>query len=359
MPARPEGGEPDLKYKDTGSTRLGGTSVSRSVRALSTDLVAIVGFLAVLNVVLRVSGLQELTVFGARIQILIAIPALLFVPGYVLVAVFFPGRSDRDVENREIGESDVPRSIDLVERAALSFGMSLALIPIFAVFLGSLWGFSRPVVLTTLTVAVLVGIAIAAIRRLLLPPEARYSIPVRRWGRELRLGIFQSDDRVDRIGTLVLLLAVLAAVGAMGFAVATPYQSGGSSTLYLVTENETGAWTASGYPTEFTAGEAQALAVAIENHEDDRQMFTVVITVERVQTGGTEASVIESREIDRRHPTVPAGATWIRQHAVAPEMIGEDLRLHYYLYKGDSGPADPDSSSAYRDVYLWINVTES
>lgn len=348
-----------MKYTDTGSTRSWWASVARPQRPLSTDLVAIVGFLAVLNVVLRVSGLQELTVFGARIQILIAIPALLFVPGYVLVAIFFPGRSDRDVENRDTGESDVPRSIDLVERAALSFGMSVALIPIFAVLLGSLWGFSRPVVLTTLTITLLVGIAIAAIRRLLLPPEARYSIPVGRWGRELRLGMFQSDGLLNRIGTFVLLFAVLAAVGAVGFAVATPYQSGGSSTFYLVTENETGAWTAAGYPTEFTAGEPQALAVAIENHEPTRQIYTVVITVERVQTGGTEASVIESREIDRRHPTLPAGATWMRHHAVAPELVGENLRLHYYLYKGGSGPANPDSSSAYRDVYLWINVTES
>ena len=218
--------------------------VSKPIHAFPTDIAAILGLLVVANVVLRVPGFRDATVAGARVQLLIAIPVLLFVPGYVLVSALFPGEGEQGAGILEEREPDAPASLDFVERVALSFGMSVALVPIFALVVGTFWGFSRPVVLTSLTAALLVGIVVATVRRFRLPPDARYSVPVDRWVDELRRGILHPGGVVN----LVLLLAILAAVGAMGFAVATPYQSGGSSTFYLVTENETGSGTASAGP---------------------------------------------------------------------------------------------------------------
>jgi len=327
--------------------------LSRSERTVLTDLVVLLGVLVVMNVVLLVPAFRSATIAGARLQTLVAVPVLFWVPGYVLVAVLFPGRSIADR-----GSTD-SQSVDLVQRAALSFGMSLALLPVFAVIIGTLAGYSRLIVLTGLTVVLLAGIILAAVRRLRLQSDAAFGVPVRRLGHEFRRWLRRHDGLVDGIGTVAFVLAVLVAVGAAGVAVATPYQSDGSSTLYLVTENETGAWTASDYPTEFTAGEERSLAVAIENNEGHRQDYTVVIAVERVRADGPEQSATESRELDRFRSNVPDRQTWTGRHTVAPERIGEDIRLQYYLYKGESAPADPDPSTAYRDVYLWIEVDDS
>lgn len=303
------------------------------------------------NVVLRIPGLREVTFAGARLQILVGIPALLFVPGYVLVAAAFPGRSDPDDR-----ETDRGRTIDLVERAALSFGMSVALVPLFALAVGSGWGLSLPVALTGYTVLLGVGVAFAAVRRLRLPPQSRHRVPARAWAADLRRSFRSPESAFEGAANIALALAVLLAVGAAGFAVATPYWSGPSSTFYLATENENGTLSTNDYPTSFTPGEGQPLVAGIVNDEEQTQQYTVVVALERVEDGSDGVTVVESNEIDRLQADVADGEEWTQRHTVTPEMTGEDLRLHYYLYRGGSAPAQPDAESAYRDTYIWIDV---
>lgn len=336
--------------------------VSRTVRSFPADLLVVLGLLVLANLVIRVPGLREAAVAGARIRVLVAIPALLVVPGYVLVSALFPGAPERGTRQRGGRNSGTGRpseSIDLVERAALSFGMSVALVPLFALAIGSVWDFSLAVVLNGLTVLVLGGIVIAAVRRLRLPPGERFGRPARRWAMDVRAGGLRADSAFEGAANLALALAVLAAVGAVGYAVATPYQSGQSSTLYLVTENETGSLVASGYPTEFTAGEGQSLTVGVANDGERRQPYTVVIAVERVDGDTGEATVTESQEVDRLHATVEPGQTWTSRHTVAPELVGEDLRLHYYLFERETAPSDFDPSAAEESAYVWINVARA
>jgi len=53
------------------------------------------------------------------IQAIIGLPLVLFIPGYVMSYAFFPKKKD----------------LDLMERVALSFGLSFALIPLVVFFL--------------------------------------------------------------------------------------------------------------------------------------------------------------------------------------------------------------------------------
>jgi uncharacterized membrane protein len=53
------------------------------------------------------------------IQAIIGLPLVLFIPGYALSYAFFPKKKD----------------LDLMERIALSFGLSFALIPLAVFFL--------------------------------------------------------------------------------------------------------------------------------------------------------------------------------------------------------------------------------
>ena len=53
------------------------------------------------------------------IQVIIGLPLVLFIPGYALSYAFFPKKKD----------------LELMERIALSFGLSFALIPLAVFFL--------------------------------------------------------------------------------------------------------------------------------------------------------------------------------------------------------------------------------
>ena len=335
----------------------------RSVQSIPVDLLAVFGFVVLLDAVLLIPPIRDATLAGASVRTLLGIPTLLFLPGYVVVSIVYPRRATAAVaSSRLIGQQsgrDERRgsSIDLSERLALAFGMSVAFLPLFGIVLGTWWRITFSSVLTGLSVFLLGGAAIAAARRLRVPPAARFgptldqvTVPVSRSTR-------RREGLTGRLSTVLLGIAVVVAVGSIGFAVATPYQSGSSSTLYLVTENESGSQLASGYPTTFTVGEPQELTVGIENDEERRQAYTVVLELERVQNTSTGPSVVESQSVTRLHPVVADGETWTGPHDVTPELVGQDLRLHYYLYRGDDAPATPDEATAYQDVYIWIDVT--
>ncbi len=320
------------------------------------DLLAVLGFIVAVNVVFLIPALREATVFGASLRTAVGIPTLLFLPGYVLVSIAFPGTARHTaVEDGPAAESH--DSIDLSERVALGFGMSVAFLPLFALALSSVWTLSASAVLTSLSVILVGGTCLAVIRRYRLPQPARFGRTIGQWTTVSDSFSLRSHSVPVQTSMLVLGLAFVLAVGSMGFAVATPYQSGQSSTFYLVTENETGTQLASDYPTNATAGTAESLTVGITNDEERRQPYTVVAALERVETDSSTTRVTETQELTRLSPVVDPDETWTGHHTVEPALVGENLRLHYYLYKGTTAPATPDSTTAYRDVYLWINVT--
>lgn len=332
------------------SREAGVTLATRSARAIRADVIAALGVLLLVNLVTFVPGLREATIGGASLRTFIGLPALLILPGYVVMAITYPGR-------RQPGER-ASGLLDRLERVALWFGMSIAVLPMFGVVLGSVWSFTASVVVTGYTVALLAGLGVATIRRLRRPPAYRAGTPVVELLTRFDPRRRRSEHPAVAASTVVLAIAIVVAVGAVGFVVATPYQSGDSSTLYLVTENETGAQVASGYPTTMTVNETDSLTVGIRNHEDRREAYTVIATLEVVQNSSGGTDVVERAELARIDAVIEPGEDWTKRHTVSPPIAGEQLRLHYYLYRGDGGPATTTAASAYRDAYLWVDVNE-
>src|SRR6266545_1597981 len=101
--------------------------------------------------------------FALRVGNLLAIFFVLFVPGYVLVAALFPGGQE----------------IDWIERIALSFGLSIAVVPLLGLVLNfTPWGIRFvPIVATTAMFTVGVGCG-AYWRRMQLSPTRRLSLTI-------------------------------------------------------------------------------------------------------------------------------------------------------------------------------------
>lgn len=283
------------------------------------------------------------------LRVVIGLPLVSFVPGYVLLAVLFPRRADPGWG----------------ARLALSLVASLAVVSLLAVAVAAVAdGIGVDAVLGSLAGFVLVGAVLGGVRRLRVPAEQRLGLPVRR-AAALRDAVLDAN-RVDAVVTLALVVAVLVGGSALAFGLAAPDRGASYTEFALLAENESGDLVAGGYPTSFVAGESRAVTAAVTNHEGTAVEYTVVVEVQRVRpTGGDDlrgddsdadpVDVVEQRELVRRSETVAAGDAWRETIDVAPALTGDDLRLAYYLYRGDA-PADADSGTAYRRLHLRIVV---
>lgn len=316
----------------------------RSARKLPADLVAVSLVVVLADVVVLVPGIRATPLRPA-----VGLPVLLLAPGYVLTAVLFPARGGRDTGGRA-------RGVDWPERLALSLGGSVVLLPLLGVGLVATGlGLGAPAVMAGLDAVVVAGVLLGAVRRWQLPERDRLRVPTGRVAAALH-DAFEGRS-VRTALNVVLAASVLVAVGALGFALAVPNPGESYTGFSLLTENESGDLVAEGYPTEFVAGQPQALTVGVTNGERERTRYTVVVEVHRVEDVGGSLSVRDQREAARLRTTLDPGEQWHRRVAVAPRMVGDDVRLEYFLYRG-SAPADADAESADEHLHLWIEVSE-
>ena len=319
------------------------------VRRLPADLAGVV-----VLTLLTVSAMLVPIVNESAIRVLLGLAFVLFLPGYAFVAALFPERGDPPTADGE--GIDERRGIDRVERLALGFGMSVALVPILGLVLSlTPWGLGFAPIVLTLSGFTLVCVAVAALRRRQLPVEERFSVPWRSWIARGRTELLDPDDRVDAAVNVALALSIALALVTMGYAIASPQTGERFTEFYLVTEDDDGEYVAAGYPEEFVSGESQPLVVGIENREHETVDYTVVIQLERVEDEGNESTVVDREEVDRFETTLEHDASETIEHEVAPTMTGEDLRLSYLLYT-DEPPEEPTRENAYRDLHIWIDV---
>ncbi|WP_123538125.1 DUF1616 domain-containing protein [Halosimplex salinum] len=332
--------------------------IPRPVRRLPADLSAVVllVLLASLSAVLPV-------VSETPVRIVFGLPLVLFIPGYALVAALFPEASS---EGSVSGEGETltegrgtanDGGIDLIERVALSFGLSIAVVPLIGLGLNfTPWGIRLGPILVGLGGFTLAATAVAARRRRDLPVDERFAVPYRTWFKSGYEELRYPDSRLDGALNIALVCSVLLASGSVAFAVAAPMQGESFTEFYLLTEDENGELVADDYPQELSVGESTELTVGIGNQENRQVSYTVVVAMQEVETDGNTTTVRQSRELQRFSPTLADNETWHQPHEITPTTSGTNLRLTYLLYEGDPGE-DRSLDSAYRSNYIWINVT--
>lgn len=321
--------------------------------AVPIDLVFVLAYLGVVDALLLVDTLGGP---ANPLRVLLMFPVLFFLPGYSLAAAAFPrvAPTRRGSEGPSLLDrvKQPAEGLDNTERAALGFGLSFALLPVVGLFVAATPGpISAQGAVLALTIVTAFFSVVAAVRRWRLDPEERYELPFSRW-REV-LGTATSGSTLDVALSVVLALAVLAAMGAGALAIAAP-QDGTSFTNYGIgTINDSGEFVADDYPTDWSAGESQTMAFQVANHEDERVNYTVVVQMQRISEDGR---VVELAELGRFNESLGADRTWTQQHRIQPALEGDRLQVVYLFYKGDP-PATPTRFNADEYVYFWTNVS--
>ena len=194
------------------------------------------------------------------IRITLGLLFVLFFPGYVLVAALFP--------NKE--------SLGRFERVALSFGLSIAVVPLIGLALNyTPWGVRLyPIVISVVTFIVILA-AIAWFRRRKLPPDKRFAIHLSR-GRSSRLSdSLASQSQLNKALIVFLLVSVVVIIGTLGYVAARP-KAGEAFTEFYVLGNE---GNAENYPREVILGEKSKVILGIVNHEHKTMVYRVEVTI--------------------------------------------------------------------------------
>lgn len=325
-----------------------------ALRSVPSDLGVLTSYVLVATVVV------EFTTTVPPVRAVVVLPLVLFAPGYGVVSVAYPGRRAGRRRNYLLNSSDDTTSITRLtgaERLFLSFGMSIALLPIVGVAAAAtVGGISPGVVLISLSGLTLLSVGVAGIRRFRLPPEERFRTHLWPNVRRFRSWLVRPSPGETAVN-LLLVTGLLLAVGTLGFGLLVPSEGESFTTATLVTE-QGGEYVAAEYPTEFTAGEPQSLTLTLESNERSETTYTVITAVERVDRTDGSISILERSELDRSTVQLRPGETHRMEQDVAPDLVGESLRLSYYVYRGEPA-ATPSDSSAYRDLHLWIDVESS
>lgn len=357
----------------------------KPIRELPADLAAVIIFSLITVGSVFIPGINE-----TPLRVVFGLGFVLFLPGYAFVAALFPERSEvvtpetdqsesPDQQQADSKPSPVPgtsaaeataqsdgfspvadrQGIDGIERTALSFGLSIAVVPLIGLLLNfTPWGIRLAPIVLSITVFTLGCVAVAAKRRRELPPDERFVVPYSRWIAAGKTELFDPDGKTDAALNVLLAVSVLLAVGSVGYAVAVPPQGEEFSEFYLLSENAEGELVADGYPEELTVGDQRELVVGISNNEYETTTYTVVVQLQTVEQAGNETTVLSRNEIDRFETTIGHNETHHERHTLEPTRVGESLRIKYLLYTGPA-PEAPTEANSYRDLHLWIDVGEA
>ena len=269
-------------------------------------LLAVAWALGTVLVVLLLPSLEAL-------RIVVGVPFVLFLPGYCLVAALYPRRND----------------LEGPERLALSFGLSIAVVPLIGLALNySPWGIRLEPILAFVTLFIVLAAAAAICRRWLLPAEEAFAVAsdvgLPRWPK-LRL--------VDGVLALALM-ALLAGLGVVSYSAATSRGASERFTEFYILGS---GGKAEAYPGLVNVGQRAAAVLGLVNHEGEDTAYHIAVRLDGEDADDIDALVLGDDE------------RWEKTVVLLPTHAGNDQKAEFLLYK--EGASEP-----YRSLHLWLDV---
>jgi uncharacterized membrane protein len=277
------------------------------------------------------------------LRVIFALPMILFIPGYVLIATLFPDKDE----------------LDGLERLALSFGLSIAIVPLIGLVLNyTPWGIRLDPIVISLVAFTTVMILIAQYRRSLLPPEQRFVVPFRGMITGVTGDLFDvGQSRINRALSIILIIAIIAIVGTTIYVLAVPKEGEKFTEFYILGPGGK----AADYPTRFPVGDEQSLIIGIGNHEYRNVTYTVeTILLNQTFDPATNTSVISAYvPLDSFTATLVHNET--REYPYNFSVNDQQYNQLHFLLFNESVPSEIFTGSerfnaSYRDLHLWITV---
>ena len=155
---------------------------------------------------------------SGALRIVFSLSFVLFFPGYTLIAALFPSKG----------------RLDGIERVALSFGLSLAVVPLIGLVLNfTPWGIRFEPILFSLLGFILAMSAVALYRRAKLLPEELFAVDFVISLSRLTTN-WKRQGRWDKLLIVLLTVAVIGTIGTVAYAIETPRASEKFTEFYIL-----------------------------------------------------------------------------------------------------------------------------
>lgn len=275
------------------------------------------------------------------VRIPIAIPLLLFVPGFAVTYVVFPpqeGRADALATTRQMGAP-----VTVLERTALAVVISIAIVPAIAYVLSPFVGISLAPVLLGIAIVTTVSSAGGIYRA---APGAQLGTAHTNTAEDspgIRGWLSSLTDPLTFFA--IFLSVVLIGTGAV-IAMGGPDEHSPETEFYIDGEPETSTAQSSGISYDYE--------LSLTQHGTETQEYTVVV-MRGASESGTDSSG-QATEVERFSTAVLPDETVTEQFEGAVSE-GSAGTTHWFLLYTDDAPADPDRSSAHRVLQHTLNAT--
>ena len=262
----------------------------------------------------------------------VAILLVLFVPGYVVVAALFPSKKE----------------LDWIERIALSFGLSIAVVPLLGLLLNfTPWGVRfAPIIATMTSFTVLVGLA-AWWRRMRLPEADRLSATL-----VLSLAGWKDYALLDKALTIALAVSIATAAGTLVYVVLSPRPGETFTEFYILGPGGN----ASGYPTNLTRSQPGTVIIGVINHEAATVAYTARVDLVGVSiVFNVTCSCNRTQELNRTalnwfNQTIGDGQNWTHRYTFLINTTGL-WEVQFLLYRSNN------LTNVYRELHLFVRVS--
>jgi len=248
-------------------------------------------------------------------RVALGLPFVLFFPGYTLIAALFPGRED----------------LDGIERVALSFGLSIAVVPLIGLILNyTPWGIRLYPILISLIFFILAMSLLGWYRRKRLPEEKRLALVL-----SITPPDWKGMSRLDRVLSVLLVASILFAVGSLAYVITTPKVGEKFTEFYILGPGGK----AEGYPRELKAGQEAEVILGVVNHEYSAVEYKV-----EIRAADKVIKAIDSIKLDHE-------GKYENRLSFSVKETGQKIKVEFLLYR--DGAPEP-----YRNLHLWVDVVK-
>lgn len=306
--------------------RSKGFILKLEIRERPWDLVAAVVIASILVAVVLIFP-------NSPLRLPLGLLFVLFLPGYVIVSALFPKEKD----------------LGMIERIALSFGLSIAVVPLVGLLLNyTPWGIRLEPILVSLLILIVGVSALAYYRRINIPIKKRFGFTISI--------AFPKEDLtfLDKALVVTIVILLIASCGTIYYMATTPKEGEKFTEFYILGPEGK----AENYPATLSVGGNGTVIIGVVNHEYANVNYTVEIALLPANnTNVTSKSEIKDWDRTSLEPNRAYSSNvslnneekWEQRFTFNVSLNGS-YKLQFNLYKL------PDSSSPYRELHLWLTV---